>query len=121
MPDHTYLGDVDDDRWDDELEVLVYLEYQFEGAASLTDPSAALRSFADDLDVRQAAGWRLATPVDRVPVDLERQTATMFTRHNELSAAKRRVANREMRTSRRPVAVGDVRACEPVRSAAELA
>lgn len=64
MADHIHLDDVDDDRWDDELDDVVYLKYQFEGAASLTDLSTALRSLADDLDVRQEAGWRLATPVD---------------------------------------------------------
>ena len=63
MPDHVHLH-ADNESRDDDLDDLVYLKYQFEGAASLTDLSTALRSLADDLDIRQEAGWRLATPVD---------------------------------------------------------
>jgi hypothetical protein len=57
------VGDDPADEWDEEKDDLVYLKYMFEGAASITELSAALRRLADEFDRKGAAGWRLTEPV----------------------------------------------------------
>jgi hypothetical protein len=56
MTDVEWEDEDADDDW--------YLKYAFEGVASLSALSAALRAVADDFDAREAEGWTLAEPVD---------------------------------------------------------
>jgi hypothetical protein len=57
------VGEDPAEEWDEEDDDLVYLKYMFEGAASISELSAALRRLADELDQKGAAGWRLPEPV----------------------------------------------------------
>lgn len=56
----------DDETPDEEpgADTTIYLKYMFEGAADLPSLTARLRALADELDAKQAAGWRMAGPVD---------------------------------------------------------
>ena len=60
------------DEWDEENNDLLYLKYCFEGAATLADLTAMLRSLADELERRVTDGWRLVEPVDGGRADLMR-------------------------------------------------
>ena len=42
----------------------VYLKFVLDGASTLTEVVAGLRSLAADLEARQAEGWAMTEPVD---------------------------------------------------------
>ena len=48
---------------DDGSETL-YLKYEFDGLSTLGGLAATLHDLADELEDREAAGWRLAGPVE---------------------------------------------------------
>ena len=64
MPDPFNPAVDDEDDVDEETNDLLYLKYCFEGAASLSDLAAGMRSLADELDLRAADGWSLAGPIE---------------------------------------------------------
>jgi hypothetical protein len=70
------VGDEPADEWDEENDDLLYLKYMFEGAASITELTAALRHLADELDQQGAAGWRLAEPVCNGYAHLKREVGS---------------------------------------------
>jgi len=66
---------LDEDDRDEENNQFLYLKYEFDGAATLAELSAALRALAEHVDSQAAGGWRLSDPVDSGRAHLKREAA----------------------------------------------
>ena len=69
---NEHLHEVD---WDEENNQFLYLKYEFDGAATLAELSAALRALAEDVDSQAAGGWQLSDSVDSGRAHLKREAA----------------------------------------------